>query len=80
MKVCIVARQPTIDPRTGKRYSDKDLAKLDSILRGPIHEVDKITIDLHEQLRIEFEKLYPNFGYADYEIISDQKQTEQSKS
>ena len=23
---------------------------------------------------------YPNFGYADYEIVSDQKQTEQSKS
>ena len=72
MKVCIVARQPILDPNTKKRYSDEDLRKLDGILYGPVHAVDEITMDLQKELRIEFEKLYPDFGYADYEVVSKQ--------
>ena len=72
MKVCIVARQPILNPNTQKRYSDEDLRKFDGILYGPVHVVDEITMDLQKELRIEFEKLYPDFGNADYEVVSKQ--------
>lgn len=69
MKVRIVARKNIIGAATGNRVSDNELEYFNGILRGPVHEVDKISDELKEEMIAEFKRLNPTFHNPEYELV-----------
>ena len=70
MNARIVARKRIIGATDGKRLPDAVLGCMGGIEYGPVHEVDRVTEELKNQMIAEFKKLHPTFHNADYEICS----------
>ena len=68
MKARIKAWQAVIDPATGKIHDEVGLRALDSIFYGPMRELDEVTDEIIEDMKVEFEKLYSGFCYDRLEI------------
>lgn len=72
MKVCIKAWQDVINPATGKVHDEEGLRALNAVLYGPVREVEDVTEEVVEDMKAEFEELYPAFRYDHLEIHTDE--------
>ena len=71
MKACVTAWQDIFNDK-GLITDEFGLKALDGIKHGPLRIIDELTIDVAEEMAIEFEKLYPNFRYDHLEIRTDE--------
>ena len=71
MKAYVKAWQDLINPATGKVYDEEGLRNLNSILYGPEREIEEVTDEIAEDMKADFEKMYPDFRYDQLEIHTD---------
>lgn len=68
MKLYIKAWQTVINLATHIAYDEAGLQDLNGILYGPVREVYEVTDEVVEEMKLEFEKMHPDFRYDHMEV------------
>lgn len=68
MKVCVIAWNDVINPRTNEYYDKEDLLPLDSITKGPILEIDELNTSIKIKLIEEFIREGTDISYNHYDV------------